>query len=74
MLATRFIGAKCRPPGGDPLQRSAAVIGYGGDAIFNLGPIGRASASLRYAHLESYGDDVSGFGASDARFSFLDAP
>ena len=29
---------------------------------------------VRYAHLESYGDDVSGFGASDARFSFLDAP
>src|SRR6478752_884446 len=24
--------------------------------------------------LQSYGDDVSGFGASDARFSFLDAP
>ena len=24
--------------------------------------------------LQSYGDDVSGLGASDARFSFLDAP
>ena len=33
-----------------------------------------AKGEKNFKALQSYGDDVSGFGASDARFSFLDAP